>query len=215
MAYAGLGAAEVLGKEPKHGTARTLLGDAAAMIDTRTMASLGASTVVPATDAWPWPESRLRYANAVFPELLIAAGRSLPDPRLLDKGLALLEWLLGVETAPVPRSGHLSVTPVGGWAPGEPRPGFDQQPIEVAALAEACARAAEATGDMRWQAAVRRCEEWFDGRNDVGIPLADYESGGGYDGLKAHGRNENQGAESTLALVSVRQLARKGTPPIA
>ena len=37
--------------------------------------------------------------------------------------------------------GHLSVTPVGGWATGEPRPGFDQQPIEVAALADACARA--------------------------------------------------------------------------
>ena len=36
---------------------------------------------------------------------------------------------------------HLSVTPVAGWGPGEPRPGFDQQPIEAAAIADACARA--------------------------------------------------------------------------
>ena len=34
-------------------------------------------------------------------------------------------------------------------------------------------------------------------------------SGGGYDGLHPWGPNLNQGAESTLALVSVLQLARR------
>ena len=33
-------------------------------------------------------------------------------------------------------------------------------------------------------------------------------SGGGCDGLERYGRNENQGAESTLALVSTLQQAR-------
>jgi hypothetical protein len=33
-------------------------------------------------------------------------------------------------------------------------------------------------------------------------------SGGGCDGLERYGRNENQGAESTLALVSTLQHAR-------
>jgi hypothetical protein len=36
-------------------------------------------------------------------------------------------------------------------------------------------------------------------------------SGGGYDGLERLGRNENQGAESTLALLSTFQLARRST----
>jgi hypothetical protein len=51
------------------------------------------------------------------------------------------------------------------------------------------------------------CEAWFLGANDVGIPLVDEASGGGYDGLMPGGRNENEGAESTLALLSTRQQA--------
>jgi hypothetical protein len=39
--------------------------------------------------------------------------------------------------------------------------------------------------------------------------LYDAESGGGCDGLERDGRNENQGAESTLALVSTMQQARR------
>jgi len=52
---------------------------------------------------------------------------------------------------------------------------------------------------------------WFLGTNDAGTPLYDPDSGGGCDGLERDGRNENQGAESTLALVSTMQQARKAT----
>ena len=52
------------------------------------------------------------------------------------------------------------------------------------------------------------CEDWFDGRNDQRVTLADPASGGGCDAVTRQGRNENQGAESTLALLAVRQLAR-------
>ena len=54
---------------------------------------------------------------------------------LVADGLGLLDWLLDRQT----RDGHLSVVPVGGWGPGDTEPAFDQQPIEVAALADACA----------------------------------------------------------------------------
>lgn len=198
MAYAGLGAAEVLYRHPDHPAARALLEAAVRRVDA-------------ATDLrrpWPWPELRLRYANAVLPEVLVVGGARLEDRRLLGRGLALLEWLLQVETAP---AGHLSVTPVAGWTTGEPRPGFDQQPIEVAALAEACAQALAATGDERWSDLVIVAEEWFDGRNDVGVVVA-ADDGGGHDGLTPTGVNANQGAESTLALLEVRQLARRATP---
>jgi hypothetical protein len=196
MAYAGLGAAEVLQRHPGHAAARSLLADAADLV----------SSAPSPGGSWPWPESRLRYANAVLPEVMVAAGAALEDGPLLDRGLALLGWLVDVETAP---RGHLSVTPAAGWAPGEPRPAFDQQPIEVATLAEACARAQRIAGDDRWRTTLDRCEQWFDGWNDVDTPLADDVSGGCHDGLTVSGVNANQGAESTLALLAVRQLVKE------
>jgi hypothetical protein len=113
----------------------------------------------------------------------------------------MLQWLLTVET----RDGHLSVVPVGGWGPGEGRPAFDQQPIEVAALADACMRAAMVTGDSSWLAGVEMSVLWFLGDNDAQIPLLDERTGGGCDGLGRNSRNGNQGAESTLAMISVLQ----------
>jgi hypothetical protein len=192
MAYAALGAALVLGAHPGHRGARDLLGAAATAIG-RPRADPG----------WPWPEARLAYANAVLPEALIAAGVALEAPALVADGLALLGWLLDLQT----RDGHLSVVPVGGWGPGERGPGFDQQPIEAAALADACAAAHAATGEERWRDGVALAAGWFLGDNDsaTALPTAD---GGCCDGLRHDGRNENRGAESTLALVSTLQRAR-------
>jgi hypothetical protein len=101
----------------------------------------------------------------------------------------------------------VSVTPGGGAGPGA-GPGFDQQPIEVAALAEACARAWTVTGASRWAAGVQMAAAWFDGANDVGAVMWDPATGGSYDGLAAAGVNRNQGAESSIALLSTRQQAR-------
>jgi hypothetical protein len=194
MAFAGLGAAEVLQVRPDHVGAQSLLGDAAKLIGS------------PGVEAqWSWPESRLRYANAVLPETLLSAGSLLGDSRALADGFAMLGWLLDVETF----GAHLSVTPAGGWSAGEMRPGFDQQPIEVAALADACARAFDLTGDVRWSDGVLRSAAWFLGQNDVHIALHDPVSDGGCDGLEADGRNENQGAESTLAMISTFQQAHR------
>jgi len=193
MAFAALGAAEVLRAVPGHGGALALLRAAATAVG-RPVAGA----------AWCWPEPRLTYANAVLPEVLLAAGEALGDRGLVDDGLLLLEWLLAVQT----RGGHLSVVPVGGRGPGEHGPGFDQQPIEVAALADACARAHALTADPRWADAVGLAAAWFLGANDAGTHLLDEYSGGGCDGLEVLGRNENQGAESTLALVSTLQQAR-------
>jgi hypothetical protein len=88
-------------------------------------------------------------------------------------------------------------------------PHSTSSPIEVAALAEACARALRITGDHRWTTTVDRCEQWFAGRNDLDTPLADDVSGGCHDGLTVSGVNANEGAESTLALLAVRQLVKE------
>ncbi|HYH51572.1 MAG TPA: glycosyltransferase [Acidimicrobiia bacterium] len=190
MAFAALGAAEVLTVRPDHAGARDLLKAAGAAL-----------SGVRDDEQWPWPEPRLAYANARWAESLLVVGWALEDDRLVEDGLRQLEWLLDVETV----GDHLSLTPVGGWAPGEPRPGFDQQPIEAAALADACARAYLVTGGEHFLAGVTRAVGWFLGANDTQVPMYDARSGGGYDGLERDGRNDNQGAESTIALISTLQ----------
>ena len=159
----------------------------------------------PANPAWPWPATRLSYANAAIAEAVIVAGWKLGQDRVLRNGLRMLEWLLAVET----RDGHLSVVPAGGWGPGEIRPAFDQQPVEVAALADACMRAAAVTGDSRWLAGAQMSVAWFLGDNDARVPMLDEQTGGGCDGLGPASRSRNQGAESTLAMISVMQQGRR------
>ncbi len=194
MAFAALGAAAVLETDPQHYGARELLVDA---IDT-----IGPNAVEP---GWPWPEDRLSYANATLPEALIAAGHALGRPEVVERGIELLTWLLARETL----NGHLSPTPAGGAGRDDTAPGFDQQPIEVAAMADACARAEMVTGDRTWAHGVDLAIRWFLGDNDVDATMWDPSTGGGYDGLHDSGPNLNQGAESTIALISTLQHARR------
>ena len=193
MAFAALGAAEVLAVLPRHGGARALIAAAAVAIGR------------PAVDkAWPWPEPRLSYANAALPDALLAAGAALDAPSLVADGLGLLGWLLDGQT----RDGRLSIVPAAGRGPGETGPGFDQQPIEASTLADACARAYLIAGRQRWADGIEMAAQWFLGVNDADTLMCDPTTGGGFDGLERFGRNENQGAESTLALLSTLQLAR-------
>jgi hypothetical protein len=190
MTFAALGAAELLRVRPGEQSARRLVGEAVAVIDTSR-----------ADRNWPWPEPRLRYANASVAEALLVGGEVLANKAIAARGLELLAFLLRVEI----RDGHLSVTPVGGRGPEDVGPGFDQQPIEVAALASACSTAYRLTTDPRWLVGVSLAWRWFLGDNDSATPMFDPVNGGGYDGLEPDGRNLNQGAESTLALLSTMQ----------
>jgi hypothetical protein len=193
MAFAALGAAETIASDSRHHRAADLLADA--------VVSIGPLSPEP---GWPWPEPRLAYANAALPDALIAAGHALDRGDVLDDGLLLLHWLLDHETV----DGHLSPTPVGGAGRGDGPGRFDQQPIEVAALADACARAEAVTGDESWRRGVDLAIDWFAGGNDLAAVMWDPDTHGGYDGLTPTGPNVNQGAESTLALISTLQHAR-------
>lgn len=61
--------------------------------------------------------------------------------------------------------------------------------------------ALRATGDPIWSLEARRAFEWFLGRNDLGVPLYDFTTGGCSDGLHHDRVSENQGAESSLAFL--------------
>ena len=95
MAFAALGAAELLAFDPEHRAARALLTDYAA--------SVPAANGDP---AWPWPEPRLTYANAVLPEAMIAAGAALDDATLRQRGLDLLAWLRRLRNGRRPSVAH-------------------------------------------------------------------------------------------------------------
>jgi hypothetical protein len=195
MAFAALGAAELITKRPDEMAARALLTDTLTVIGRPKVDDPG----------WPWPEERLSYGNASIAEALIVAGDALPNESALNRGLSLLEFLLRTET----RDDHLSVTPVGGRGRGDVGPGYDQQPIEVSALADACASAFRITCQPSWLTGVSLAWDWFGGNNDSATPMFDPDTGGGYDGLERSGRNLNQGAESTLAMLSTAQQARR------
>ena len=186
-AFAALGAADVLAVRPDCQTARELLGDCLV----RLPRGLGTS--------WQWPESRLRYANASLCHALIVGGEALGDIATRDEGLAQLGVLLAIETGP---HGHLSLAGTDGRGPDDKGSMWDQQPIEAAAISAACLDALRVTHDRRWAAPVTQAWAWFTGDNDSATVMYDARDGAGYDGLERDGRNENCGAESTLAALS-------------
>jgi len=150
-----------------------------------------------ATDDWPWSENSLTYDNARLPQALLLSGRWLPDGEMLEMGLRALDWLKQIQTDETGR--HFAAIGNHGWLNrhGE-KARFDQQPIEAAAMADACIEAFNCTRNEEWITYAYRCLNWYQGENDLGVPLCDYATGGCRDGLEAQGVNENQGAESTL-----------------
>ncbi len=148
---------------------------------------------------WPWFENELTYANARLPQALLLSGRWMSRGDMTEAALQALDWLARLQCA---EEGHF--VPIGNrgfYSRGGARARFDQQPIEAHATLSAALEAYEITEDQRWLTEAQRAFEWFLGRNDVGLPLYDPTTGGCYDGLHPQRVNQNQGAESTLALL--------------
>jgi hypothetical protein len=197
-ATAVLGAVEMLAVDPDHAAARRV-------------ATQGAARIADAASRRaPWIEPRLTYDDARLPEGLLAAGGALRQRSYVDLGIDLLTWLVEDQL----HEGHFSFTPVGGRAPGGPRPAFDQQPLEAAAMAAACARAWSLTAEPAWRELATRAAGWLLGANDTGAILYDTVSGGTRDGLAEHGVNLNRGAESTIAGIAALQSSASTSPPL-
>jgi len=159
-----------------------------------------------ATDAWPWLEKALNYANGKLPQALLLSGRWMQRNDMIDMGLLSLKWLITLQT----EDGHFVPIGSNGWyEQGGPRARFDQQPIEANAMVEACVEAFNVTRDQSWFDNAVMCFNWFLGHNDLNLPLYDPKTGGCRDGLMADGINQNEGAESSLAwLLSLMTLQK-------
>src|SRR3546814_12234577 len=92
-------------------------------------------------EGWYWFEDNLSYDNARLPEALLRAGMALGSDGMIADGLATLEWLKEMQTAP---AGHFRAvgTASFGRTMRKPMP-FDHTPLEAAAL---CDRSAERRG---------------------------------------------------------------------
>ena len=159
-----------------------------------------------ATDAWPWLENALNYANGKLPHALLLCGHWAQRSDMIDMGLRSLKWLITLQT----QDDHFVPIGSNGWyKQGGPRARFDQQPIEANAMIEACVEAFNVTRDHTWFENAVMCFNWFLGHNDLNLPLYDPKTGGCRDGLMADGINQNEGAESSLAwLLSLMTLQK-------
>jgi hypothetical protein len=151
-----------------------------------------------ASDGWQWFEDALTYDNARLPHALIVGGVALGREELTQTGLESLRWL-GDESGL--REGTLRLTGHLGRARTEPAPGGgDEQPLDASAFVAAELAAFSVTGDPEHAKRAQRSFDWFLGRNRLHRPLYDFATGGCCDGLGEETANENQGAESTLAV---------------
>ena len=149
-----------------------------------------------ARPGWTWWENELTYDNGRLPEAMLRAAVALDEPRFGDAGLAALEFLGSVT---LPDSIFVPIGAPHWYACGGARRFYDQQPLEAAAMLDAYLAAAQFTGDARFYERAEVVYGWYHGRNTLGIPLADPETGACHDALVRTGLNPNMGAESTLA----------------
>ena len=187
-AFAMLGAAARLRRDPDHGISRDVLeGGADALLHELSEAR---------SAGWAWFETRLGYDNARLPQALIEAGTALgrKDARLA--GLETLGWLCERQTGAGEQFRPIGSTTFGRDHEALP---FDQQPLEAQATIDAAHAAFRATQDERWLRHALAAWGWFFGENDRGVVLADPATGRCRDGINPRGANANCGAESILA----------------
>ena len=166
-----------------------------------------------ADEQWYWCEDIVAYDNARISQALIVTGNYLNLEEMFDTGLKSLQWLIDIQANP--EGGHLSLVGNDGWFRRNiEKARYDQQPVDAAALVDACYQAFVLTGEDEWLRKMEWAFNWFFGSNDVRQPLYDFSSGACFDGLQPGGINQNQGAESTvsllLALHRVHLVAHQG-----
>lgn len=166
-----------------------------------------------AAEDWYWLEDIVSYDNGRLPQALIVTSTQLENNDIYEMGIKSLQWLIDIQTNP--EGGHLSLIGNDGWYErGGNKARFDQQPVDAAALVDACYQAFVSSGDDYWLRKVEWAFNWFFGSNDVRQPLYDFSTGACYDGLQPGGINKNQGGESVasllLALQRVHLIAHQG-----
>lgn len=157
---------------------------------------------------WKWFEKYATYNNARLSQALLMSGRFFENELHKKQGLESLEWLYNIQ---LDKSKNI-ISLIGNrdWLiKGKSKSKYDQQPIEIPALIDACFQAFEITNNREWISRIGLLFSWFLGNNDRQELMYDYYTGGCHDGLTSSGINSNQGAESTLSwLLSLHRMTQ-------
>jgi len=154
---------------------------------------------------WIWFDNLITYGNCRIPEALMASGLYLNDKKMKERGLGLLDWLIEKQFE------NDMFCPIGnnGWMTTESKACFDQQPLEVHGMIDACLQAEEYTNNRKYADFALKAFTWFTGNNVAASIIYDSITGGSCDGLHCDGVNMNQGAESTLSwLLSLSRIKK-------
>jgi glycosyltransferase involved in cell wall biosynthesis len=147
-------------------------------------------------DDWNWFEPAITYDNGIIPLALFHVFEITHDEEALSTAKKSMEFLEKITL----NGGYLSLVGNRKWYKrGGERSQFGQQPIDAAASVLMFFKAFEVTGNKEYLKKMNTAFMWFLGKNDLGIPLYDFETCGCCDGLEPGGVNTNQGAESSLA----------------
>ncbi|MBS1529098.1 MAG: glycosyltransferase family 4 protein [Bacteroidetes bacterium] len=145
---------------------------------------------------WRWFEDYLTYDNAILPLALLHSADISRNKDVLHIAFESIGFLESVTMGP------RYFNPVGnqGWYSRDGKmPSYDQQAIDVMAMALMYQQAHHITHDPQYLKKLFTVYSWFLGENSLCVPLYDNETKGCCDGLHPNGINLNQGAESTLA----------------
>ena len=150
------------------------------------------------SEDWHWFEDCLTYDNARLSQAMLTAGKFLNSKVYTAAGIESLSWLY--DSLYDKEKNCLSLVGNDGWYfRGKAKAKYDQQPMEIPAMIDACYQAFLVTSDAEWINKLSIAFSWFLGNNDRQEPLCDFTTGGCFDGLNPAMINQNQGAESTIS----------------
>ena len=145
---------------------------------------------------WAWFEHKLTYDNGIMPLSLFHSYEINGDRKTLRVAMESMEFLEKITF----RNGYLSLVGNYEWCEKDQIPSmYAQQPTDAMSMVLMSYQAYVVTRDRVYLHMLSAYFMWFLGENDMAIPLYDFETHGGCDGLEARGVNRNQGAESTIA----------------
>jgi len=148
------------------------------------------------SDEWKWFENILTYDNAIIPLSLFHASEFYNDNRILEIAIESTAFLESITM----NKGFLKPIGSKGWyRNGGQCADFAQQSIDAMGMVLLFFKAYEITKEKKYLDKMFVSFMWYTGKNDLNIPVYDFETGGCNDGLEEYGLNKNQGAESTLS----------------
>ena len=171
-----------------------------------------------ASPEWQWFEDELTYDNGRLAQALVAAGASRRDADQVRLGLEALEWYCGQcaadSDAVVLVGNHWrrrDAAPVGSDEHSLGDEG-DEQPLDAAALVEACVEAFRVTGSPTYCRRARDAFAWFHGRNRWGLASTTRPGAAATTAWARMASIANEGAESTLAYLQAWLALDVGRP---